>query len=106
ESFRAIPPVFSEFGRMRLLGAVSPLLLVAVGVGLALIVMYRFTALGRDMLAAGAKPEAATLSGVRVDRVIVICHMLSGAIAALTALLLVARNGAAIPSMAGQLGQD
>ena len=32
--------------------------------------------------------------------------MLSGAIAAVTALLVVARTGAAIPSMAGQLGQD
>ena len=58
------------------------------------------------MLAAGAKPEAATLSGVRVDRIFVICHMLSGGLAALTALMVVARNGAAMPSMAGQLGQD
>jgi ribose transport system permease protein len=32
--------------------------------------------------------------------------MLSGVIAAIAALLVVARNGAAIPSMAGQLGQD
>ena len=30
------------------------------------------------MLAAGAKPEAAELSGVRVDRIFILCHMLSG----------------------------
>jgi len=106
QSFRALPPLFSDFGRMRLFGSVSPLLVVAVVVGLGLIVMYRYTALGREMLAAGARPQAAALSGVRVDRIFVICHMLSGALAALTALLVVARNGAAIPSMAGQLGQD
>ncbi len=106
QSFRALPPVFADFGRLKLVGWVSPLLLVAVAVGLGLCVLYRSTALGREMLAAGAKPEAATLSGVRVGRVVILCHMLSGAIAAVTALLVVARTGAAIPSMAGQLGQD
>ncbi len=106
QSFRALPPVFSDFGRSRLFGAVSPLLIVAVVVAIALAAFYRTTALGREMLAAGAKPEAATLSGVRVDRIFIICHMLSGGLAALTAMMVVARNGAAIPSMAGQLGQD
>ena len=106
QSFRGLPPVFAEFGRLRLVGWVSPLLLVAVAAGLGLISLYRFTALGREMLAAGARPEAATLSGIQVGRVFILCHMLSGAIAAVTALLVVARTGAAIPSMAGQLGQD
>jgi hypothetical protein len=59
-----------------------------------------------DQMAAGAKAEAAVLSGVRVGRIFILCHMLSGALAAVTALMVVARNGAAIPSMAGQLGQD
>ena len=106
ESFRRLPPALAEFGRMRLFSAVSPLLLVALLVGLLLIVLYRLTAVGREMLAAGAKPEAAVLSGVRVGRVFIWCHMLSGALAAVAALMLVARNGASIPSMAGQLGQD
>ena len=106
ESFRNLPPVFADFGRLKLMGWVSPLLIVAVAVGFGLMVLYRLTALGREMLAAGAKPEAARLSGVRVERVVILCHMLSGATAALTALLVVARTGAAIPSMAGQLGQD
>jgi ribose transport system permease protein len=106
QSFRGIPPVFSEFGRMRLFGTVSPLLLVAVVVAILLTALYRVTVLGREMLAAGAKPEAAELSGIRVGRIFILCHILSGVLAGLTALLVVARNGAAIPSMAGQLGQD
>lgn len=106
QSFRALPPVFADFGRFKILGWVSPLLLAAGAVGLGLLVLYRYTALGREMLAAGARPEAATLSGIRVGRVFIVCHMLSGALAGLTALLVVARTGAAIPSMAGQLGQD
>ena len=58
------------------------------------------------MLAAGAKAAAAELSGVRVGRIFVICHILSGVLAGIAAMMVVARTGAAIPSMAGDLGQD
>ncbi len=84
----------------------SPLLIVAMVVGVLLSLLYRYGVLGREMLAAGANADAAALSGVPVGRAIVACHMLSGLLAALTALMVMARNGAAIPSMAGQLGQD
>jgi len=106
ESFRQLPPDFLALGRAKIAGSVSPLLLVTLAVMLALVYLYRFTALGREMLAAGARPEAAELSGVRVGRVFILCHVLSGLLAGVAALMLVARNGAAIPSMAGQLGQD
>ena len=106
ESFRTLPPSFAEFGRTRYFGVVSPMLIVALLTAVVLIALYRYTALGREMLAAGAKPEAAELSGVRVGRVFILCHMLSGLLAGVAALLLVMRNGAAIPSKAGQLGQD
>ena len=79
---------------------------VSAGVGLMLAVLYRLTPLGREMLAAGANAAAAELSGVRVGRVFVQCHVLSGALAGVAALMAVARTGAAIPSMAGDLGQD
>ena len=106
ESFRELPPALAAFGRMRLFGYVSPLLLVSIAVAILLACLYRYTVLGRGMLAAGARPEAAELSGVRVGRMVVACHMLSGIIAGIAALMLVTRHGAAIPSMAGQLGQD
>lgn len=106
ESYRALPPVFAAFGRAKLLGIFSPLLLVSLIAALILGYLYKFTAVGREMLAAGAKPEAAEMSGINVGRIFIYCHMLSGTLAACAALMLVARNGAAIPSMAGQLGQD
>jgi ribose transport system permease protein len=106
EAFRALPPAILAFGRLRYFGYVSPLLLVSAGVGLALAALYRLTPLGREMLAAGANAAAAELSGVRVGRVFVRCHMLSGALAGVAALMAIARTGAAIPSMAGDLGQD
>jgi ribose transport system permease protein len=106
ESFRDIPAIISDFGHTKLFGAVSPLLLVAIATTLALVGLYRLTPIGREMLAAGARPQAAELSGIRVNRVFVLCHTLAGVLAGLAALMVVARNGAAIPSMAGQLGQD
>jgi ribose transport system permease protein len=106
EAFREIPRAFTALGKMKLASYVSPLLVVTLVVALALSWLYRRTDLGREMLAAGARPAAAELSGIRVGRIFIYCHMLSGALAGLAALMLVARNGAAIPSMAGQLGQD
>ena len=105
QTYRGIPPSFTSFGRMKIMGfsaTLMPTLIVAV----LLVVLYQFTRIGKEMLAAGAKPEAARLSGVRVGQMIILAHALSGGLAAIAALLLVARNGAAIPSMAGQQGQD
>lgn len=102
QTFNALPPEIAAFGRMRWWGFVSPLLFVAVGLGVALIILFRFTALGREILAAGANARAAELSGVPVGRAIIIAHTLSGALAASAGLMLVFRLGAAMPS----IGQD
>ena len=106
EAFREIPAVVADFGKLKIAGYLSPLLIVAVLVGLALIYLYRYTALGRRMLAAGASPAAAELSGIDVGRTIILCHVLSGVLATVAGLLLASRTGAAIPSMAGHLGRD
>jgi ribose transport system permease protein len=106
EAYRVLPPELSAFAKMRFAGYFSPLLLVSVAAGLMLAGLYRLTPLGREMLAAGAKAAAAELSGVRVGRTFVICHALSGVLAGVAALMVVARTGAAIPAMAGNLGQD
>jgi ribose transport system permease protein len=106
EAYRILPPELSAFAKIRFAGYLSPLLLVSVAAGLMLAGLYRLTPLGREMLAAGAKAAAAELSGVRVGRTFVICHALSGVLAGVAALMVVARTGAAIPAMAGNLGQD
>src|SRR5580698_6409335 len=106
EAYRVLPPELSAFAKMRFAGYLSPLLLVSVAAGLMLAGLYRLTPLGREMLAAGARAAAAELSGVRVGRTFVICHALSGVLAGVAALMVVARTGAAIPAMAGNLGQD
>jgi ribose transport system permease protein len=106
QAFNELPATVQQLGKMRVGGMVSVLLLVTLAVCAALSIFYRFTVLGRRMLAAGANPRAAELSGIRTGRVIIYCHMLTGALAAFAGLMLTARTGAAVPSMAGHLGQD
>ena len=100
--YNGLPPEIGAFGRERLAGVVSPLLAVAIVIGAALIVLYRFTALGREILAAGANPRAAAMSGVPVNRVIIISHTLSGVLAATAGLMVIARLGAAMPATGGE----
>jgi ribose transport system permease protein len=103
----ALPPEVGAFGKMRInvfttaLPA-SPLLLIAIVIGIVLFILYRYSILGRRILAAGANPRAAAMSGVPVDRVIVISHVLSGLLAAIAGVMVVARLGAAMPSVAGE----
>ncbi|MGQ0564331.1 MAG: ABC transporter permease [Gemmobacter sp.] len=105
-AFNGLPPEVRDFGKLRILPGTSPLLLISVATCAALVVFYRFTTLGRQMLAAGANSRAAELSGIRTGRAIIACHMLTGLLAAMAGLMVTARTGAAVPSMAGQLGQD
>jgi ribose transport system permease protein len=105
-AFNGLPPSVQAFGRLKILGVISPLLLISMATCIVLAVFYRLTVLGRQMLAAGANPRAAELSGIRTGRVIIACHVLTGLLAAMAGLMVTARTGAAVPSMAGQLGQD
>ena len=104
--FNALPRELTGFGRMRLFGMVSPLLLVMFAVAAVLFYIYRYTAFGREMLAAGANPFAAKLSGLPVERLFVWCHALCGGIGAIAGVMASLRNGAIVPSMAGPLGAD
>lgn len=106
QAFNALPSGFVDLAKVRYGGFVSGLLIVTALAGMALAWLFHHTVLGREILAAGANGRAARLSGVRVGRTLLVCHGLSGALAALAALMLTARNGAALPSMAGQLGMD
>lgn len=106
EAFRALPQPFVDLGKVRYFGFVSGLVFVSLAVAVGLVWLYRFTQFGREVLATGANMEAARLSGIRVERVLVLSHALSGGLAALAGLMLTARNGAALPSMTGHIGMD
>lgn len=105
-AYNGLPPEVQAFGKMKFFKTISPLLLITLAICGALAVFYKVTTLGRQMLAAGANPRAAELSGIRTGSVIVACHMLTGALASIAGLMVTARTGASVPSMAGHLGQD
>ena len=57
------------------------------------------TAPGRELLAFGGNPQAAELSGISRERVVVSAHVLSGLLAAAAAVLAVAQLGSAQPTI-------
>ena len=98
EAFRDLPREFTSFSKLRYFGWLSGMLFVTGIAAIALMVLYRFTTLGKQMLAAGANPAAAELSGIPVGRVLTCAHALSGLLAAVAGIMLTARLGAALPS--------
>jgi len=79
---------------LRLAGGALPrqaVVLIALGLALPLAVGLglSYTRLGRQLLATAENPDAAQLAGVNVERVRLFAFVLSGALAALTAILLV-----------------
>jgi ribose transport system permease protein len=98
-AFNFMPPDFIAFGKTRLFGLpISPLIIVMLVVTIFLYVLYRSTAMGREILAVGANRDAARMSGVRSSRVLVIVHTLSGFLAGVAAVMFTAMLASAVPA--------
>jgi ribose transport system permease protein len=82
-----------DIGGVPILFALMLVLLIGVAY------FFRFAVTGRRILATGGNAEAARLSGVRTDRVIVLANVLSGLFAALAGYLWITRVGSAQPSI-------
>lgn len=87
-----LPPGFLALGRSELLGVPVVVYYLVV---VALIVWYvlECTPLGRHLLATGANPEAARLSGVRTDRMVVGSLVASALLAGIAGLVYGAKVG-------------
>ncbi|MGL1891569.1 MAG: ABC transporter permease [Spirochaetaceae bacterium] len=92
-----IPKSFTTFGRGSFLGLPIVLWLLSITL-ICLYYLYKHTVLGRRLLATGGNENAARLSGINTNRMIVIANMLSGFFAALTGVLYVSRMGSAQPA--------
>ncbi len=101
EPINGLPPTVSAIGSYRAFGLISPTLLAALMLGVSLFIFFRYSVSGKEMLAAGANRNAAAMSGIPVDRSIVLSHTLSGALAGVAGLMVVVRVGAALPSVGG-----
>ena len=97
-----IPQSFWWLGQGSIGGAIPYIVILVLAVLIGISYMFSFTVFGRRMLSTGSNPDAARLSGINTDRMIVWAHILSGSFAALAAIIWASWNGNAAP----QTGDD
>jgi ribose transport system permease protein len=96
--FYKMPAPLVAFGERHV--GIFPYLLVAPLIVAALLwLFFARTVPGRQLLAFGGNPQAAELSGISRERVVVLAHVLSGSLAAIAAILAVAQLGSAQPTI-------
>ncbi|MGW4032933.1 ABC transporter permease [Streptomyces sp. NPDC004838] len=91
----------SVLGFGELFGAIPSLVVLAVLVCVAVGLLMRWSAFGRNAFAIGGNESAARLSGIPVVRGKLLLYALGGFLAALGGVMLVARLGAASPGTGG-----
>lgn len=95
--YNEIPEGFTFLGREGFLGI--PYLLWLAGIALAALgYVFRYTVTGRRVLATGGNVEAAKMSGVNTNKMIILANIGSGLFAAIAGLLWISRTGSAQPS--------
>jgi len=99
EAFRNLPAAFNVLGKQRFWGPYSSMLFVTGFVAAALLILFKYSVIGRQILASGANPLAAEMSGAPVKRAIIVAHTLSGLLAGVAGVMVTARLAAALPSV-------
>lgn len=98
--YSRIPASFTVVGKGEQFGIPNLLLLVVVALVL-VHVAFRYTVVGRQLLATGGNAETARLSGIKTGRMVMLANVLSGLFASLAAVLWVSRMGTAQPGTGG-----
>jgi ribose transport system permease protein len=101
ETIHGFPSGFRQFGIGYLFGIPIPVYVMVLFLAIGTFFSER-TVWGRQVYAIGANPEAARLSGVPVERRLLLVYVISGAMAGLASLIILAR----INSAQGDLGED
>jgi ribose transport system permease protein len=101
ETIHGFPPAFRQFGSGYLLGIPIPVYVMVFFLALGTLFAQR-TVWGQQIYALGANAEAARLSGVPVERRLLLVYAFSGAMAGLASLIILAR----INSAQGDIGED
>jgi ribose transport system permease protein len=99
------PAAFNAFGAARV-GDFAVMSFVFIGITLVAFFILRFTVLGEYIYATGGNIQAARLSGVPARRIITLAFVISGALAALSGVLLTSRLRIGQPTAAQGLELD
>lgn len=101
ETIHGFPPGFRQLGSGYLLGVPMPVYVMVLFLLIGGLFAQR-TVWGQQIYAIGANPVAARLSGVPVERRLVLVYAVSGAMAGLASLIILAR----INSAQGDIGEE
>jgi ribose transport system permease protein len=101
ETIHGFPLAFRQFGSGYLLGIPIPVYVMVFFLALGTLFAQR-TVWGQQIYALGANAEAARLSGVPIERRLLLVYGFSGAMAGLASLIILAR----INSAQGDIGED
>jgi ribose transport system permease protein len=93
-----LPAEFRQLIAAQIFGLPVPVIIVAI-IAVTATVLLKRTPLGEYILAVGGNEEAARVSGVPIALTKVLTYMISGGLAALAAIILMARLGAAEPTL-------
>jgi ribose transport system permease protein len=100
-TYQGYSPGLVSLGQGSVLG-VPTVFVLAVLVAIVVAVFFRRMAAGRQLLASGGNPLAARLSGVSNDRSLVLAHVISGLLAGVAGVIVVALSG----SVNATIGDD
>jgi ribose transport system permease protein len=98
--YSKIPAGFTLLGKGDVMGIPNMVFLMVAALAVIYFV-FRYTVIGRRLLATGGNVEAARLSGIKTGRMIMLANILSGLCASVAAILWVSRMGTAQPATGG-----
>lgn len=99
--YNQIPEEFTWLGRGSVFNVIPYLFILAVIFLVILWVFYKYTVLGRKMLATGGNREAAQMLGVRTENCILIANVASNVFASIGAMLWMSRLGSGSAATGG-----
>ncbi len=100
--FYNLPKGYTWIGTYNIGGLLPVMIVITIIFALLLWYMFKYTSFGRQVLAIGANQRAAALSGINVQRVIVVKHIISAVLGACAGILFSTRLG----SIHSDIGAD
>ncbi len=95
--FSQIPPSFSYIAKTDVFGFIPLIFLIMLFFLVFFALFFKYSVFGRKLLATGGSLEAAKMSGINTDRMIISANVISGVIATFVGVFSVAKMRAASP---------
>lgn len=91
QPFYGVPQSVKDFGNLAMIGPIPWLILPMAASGLGMWLLFNRLRIGRYILAIGGNSNAAELSGINLNATVIWAHAISGLLAAIAGMMLVAR---------------